>query len=70
MCTPDTTTPTREQTLERMQATGAYDPDCRACQRYFGESTTHPFYIIAPRHTASPRCESGGHPHCTCDPCF
>ena len=23
-----------------------------------------------PRHKASPRCESGGHAHCTCDRCF
>lgn len=23
-----------------------------------------------PPHDASPRCESGRHPHCTCDVCF
>ncbi len=23
-----------------------------------------------PPHDASPRCESGKHPHCTCDTCF
>jgi hypothetical protein len=23
-----------------------------------------------PSHDASPRCESGGHNHCTCDVCF
>jgi hypothetical protein len=23
-----------------------------------------------PPHDASPRCESGGRPHCTCDTCF
>lgn len=25
---------------------------------------------LAPEHRASPRCQSGGHPHCTCDTCF
>lgn len=23
-----------------------------------------------PSHNASPRCESGGYPHCSCDVCF
>lgn len=25
---------------------------------------------FGPRHDPSPRCESGKHPHCTCDTCF
>jgi DnaJ-class molecular chaperone len=25
---------------------------------------------MTPRHDASPRCESGGRPHCTCDRCY
>jgi hypothetical protein len=25
---------------------------------------------FGPPHNASPRCESGGHNHCTCDTCF
>ncbi len=25
---------------------------------------------FGPPHHASPRCESGGHNHCTCDTCF
>lgn len=25
---------------------------------------------MMPPHDASPRCESGKHPHCTCDICF
>jgi len=25
---------------------------------------------FGPRHDASPRCESGKYPHCTCDTCF
>ena len=27
-------------------------------------------YPMMPRHYASARCESGKHPHCTCDVCF
>jgi hypothetical protein len=25
---------------------------------------------FGPPHNASPRCQSGGHNHCTCDTCF
>lgn len=25
---------------------------------------------MMPSHTASARCESGRHPHCTCDTCY
>jgi hypothetical protein len=25
---------------------------------------------FGPKHDASPRCESGKRPHCTCDTCF
>lgn len=25
---------------------------------------------MKPNHDASPRCESGGHEHCSCDTCF
>jgi hypothetical protein len=35
-------------------------PGCAAIER--GE--------MGPRHQPSPRCESGKHPHCTCDTCF
>lgn len=39
--------------------------ECKYCddERLAG-STFHP------RHNASPRCESGGRNHCTCDTCF
>jgi hypothetical protein len=37
--------------------------NCPTCQR------TKPGEM-APRHDASPRCESGRRPHCTCDTCF
>jgi len=34
---------------------------CKGCESY-GE--------YGPSHWASPRCQSGGRPHCTCDACF
>lgn len=40
-----------------------HDPvvGCRAC------ASTDP---MTPLHFASTQCESGQHPHCTCDMCF
>lgn len=35
---------------------------CQTCVRYAGQ--------MHPNHDASPRCESGGRNHCTCDTCF
>jgi hypothetical protein len=37
--------------------------ECKTCDAYRHET-------MAPRHTASPNCQSGKHPHCTCDTCF
>jgi len=37
--------------------------DCAQCERQRGSD-------FAPPHGASPRCQSGGHPHCTCRGCF
>jgi hypothetical protein len=39
------------------------DESCPYCQ-------LHQPGAMYPPHDASPRCESGGHPHCTCDTCF
>lgn len=36
------------------------DTDCPVCARGG----------MMPPHNASPRCESGGHEHCSCDVCF
>jgi hypothetical protein len=37
--------------------------ECSYCDQ-FGDDP------MMPRHTPSDRCESGKHPHCTCDTCF
>lgn len=36
---------------------------CLTCARY-------PEGAMFPRHDASPRCESGQRPHCSCSTCF
>ena len=37
--------------------------ECPYCDEH-GDS------MMMPSHTPSSRCESGKHPHCTCDACF
>lgn len=37
--------------------------ECAYCDAHRNDS-------MMPSHTASKRCESGKHPHCTCDTCF
>lgn len=39
-------------------------PGCKSCADNVGEGFPRPY------HDASPRCESGGRTHCTCDTCF
>jgi hypothetical protein len=65
---------TLDEQIARLEADGCLDPDCRMCQKVFypyfrehGDTRDWPF---APRHKASPRCQSGKYPHCTCDTCF
>ncbi|MCR4294320.1 MAG: hypothetical protein NUW21_02205 [Elusimicrobia bacterium] len=38
--------------------------ECSACQRIAAAGG------FGPSHDASPRCQSGGRDHCTCDTCF
>lgn len=37
--------------------------ECAFCDEHRNDS-------MMPSHDPSPRCESGKHPHCTCDTCF
>lgn len=39
--------------------------ECAECDRYRAEGIS-----MFPSHTPSSFCESGKHPHCTCDMCF
>lgn len=62
-----------QEYIIRLQNGGYIDPECKTCQHVFyppllGGKTLQ--NIFAPRHKPSSRCESGKHPHCTCDTCF
>ncbi len=51
----------------------ALDPNCKTCQEIFYPKIKEgkkQFEIFAPNHKPSAYCESGKHPHCTCDTCF
>lgn len=62
-------TETREQMIARWERMGALDPDCPGCREWY-ISARMPSEVFAPGHRASQRCQSGKHPHCTCDTCF
>lgn len=49
----------------RVRARRAPVGECPACDSYRNAGIKH-----HPSHEASPRCESGAKPHCTCDVCF
>jgi hypothetical protein len=58
---------TRAERIARMEAAGRLDPNCALCREFYEHPSLAPF---APDHKANPYCESGKHPHCTCDRCF
>ena len=61
---------TRNEQVARWEAEGRLDRSCAFCQREWYASPKMPEDVFAPGHKPSPRCESGKHPHCTCDTCF
>lgn len=69
MPTEETTATLRAAVLAAMERQGAIDPNCKECQEAFYKSST-PESAFYPRHTAMVSCQSGRHPHCTCDTCF
>lgn len=52
--------------IERFQHESGYRLQPGVCS-YCDEHRTD---SMMPRHTASERCESGRHNHCTCDTCY
>lgn len=60
---------TKEEMIKRWEAEGRLDPNCLGCQEFY-EYQGKPSSVFAPNHKPSDRCESGKHPHCTCDTCF
>jgi len=67
--------PTWEQKkyMMEMEDAGLLSPECATCNEHFypaikrGQKICE---VFAPSHKASDKCESGKHPHCTCDTCF
>ena len=59
--------------LLKLEEEGEIDRFCKTCQEIFIpqlKEGNNIWSIFAPRHKASSRCQSGKHPHCTCDTCF
>jgi hypothetical protein len=69
MTTPQTAETLRAAVIAAMEKQGAISPGCRECQQafYAHQDPSNAFY---PRHTPMVSCQSGKHPHCTCDTCF
>ena len=58
-------------TIQRLESLGCLDPACPECVRVHYPAVRRTGLLpFAPPHKPSPRCESGQHPHCTCDTCF
>jgi len=56
--------------IQQLEAAGDIDPDCPACMEAYisiRRTGSRPF---APRHKASPRCQCGQRPHCSCSTCW
>lgn len=49
--------------LRALRITCKPEGECAYCDQ-------HCYDEMMPKHEASPRCESGKRPHCTCDICF
>lgn len=61
-------TTTKEERIKRLEDLGLLAPNCEACKPvYESEDGLSP---MMPAHKASDKCQSGKHPHCTCDVCF
>jgi hypothetical protein len=55
----------------RAAATGPrLEPGCTTCDEYREHFERTGSWPSGPRHDAMERCESGKHPHCTCETCF
>jgi len=58
--------PLTKEDITEWEAEGRLDPKCDSC-RWAYEGKESPFQ---PSHKANSACESGKHPHCSCDTCF
>ena len=63
----------RDTYIKSLESMGEIDPECKMCEEvYYPKLASGQLIsdIFAPRHKPSDRCQSGKHPHCTCDTCF
>lgn len=58
------------RTVAELVADGELDPKCPQCAEAISALEAGQPWPHGPRHKPSPRCQSGKHPHCTCDTCF
>jgi hypothetical protein len=66
---------TREQTKARLETLQVIAPNCAGCEDVYRALENRPGafpldLLNGPRHKPSDKCESGKHPHCTCDVCW
>lgn len=56
--------------LARLVRMGVVDPECPGCADTIAGVREGRWRPVGPGHKPSPACESGKHPHCSCDRCF
>lgn len=54
--------------VQNMENLNVIVRNCLGCKPWY--RADNPDHVFAPRHNALPSCQSGRHPHCTCDICF
>jgi hypothetical protein len=63
-------TETIEEKISRLQRSGHLDPMCLGCREAYDAIRAGRPRPDGPSHRPSPSCQSGKHPHCSCDTCF
>jgi hypothetical protein len=59
-----------ERRIRHLVNIGALEPGCPGCESSFAAVRTGDELPFMPHHKPSSMCESGKHPHCSCDTCF
>jgi len=59
-----------EEQVEHYLKNGLLVEGCGTCEQSLETWRKTGRLPVAPWHRALRSCESGGHPHCTCDACF
>jgi hypothetical protein len=59
-----------EEALGQAESSGLLDPNCKSCAEVYEALRAGRRWPMGPSHKASPSCESGSRPHCSCDTCF